>query len=194
MKFSSTTMNLALLVACCASLWASKALAFGKTGLYYCGDGAVDLADEECDDGNAVNGDGCNTSCKIERHQLPASAGFADNSADAGCFQRDWNNPGRVNYDGCAGATDWWDLPMPTTYNGTKNFGVYLKSHLSGNECYAEVLDTNGSLPRWDYQTFDAIEGWVNFASLSVTSGETAEIQCTVATGSGDYISAVRGF
>lgn len=33
----------------------------------YCGDGAIDsVADEECDDGNAISGDGCSFKCKNE--------------------------------------------------------------------------------------------------------------------------------
>jgi fibro-slime domain-containing protein len=37
-----------------------------------CGDGDVDEGDEECDDGNRVNGDGCNLSCKTEREIIPS--------------------------------------------------------------------------------------------------------------------------
>ncbi len=37
------------------------------TGARECGDGIVDFATgEECDDGNAINGDGCNASCEVE--------------------------------------------------------------------------------------------------------------------------------
>ncbi|MFT3697631.1 MAG: DUF4215 domain-containing protein [Kofleriaceae bacterium] len=31
-----------------------------------CGDGVVDVATEQCDDGNTTNGDGCSSTCKIE--------------------------------------------------------------------------------------------------------------------------------
>jgi fibro-slime domain-containing protein len=37
-----------------------------------CGDGAVNGGGEECDDGNRVNGDGCNLSCKTEREIIPS--------------------------------------------------------------------------------------------------------------------------
>lgn len=37
-----------------------------------CGDGAVNGGGEECDDGNRINGDGCNLSCKEERDVIPA--------------------------------------------------------------------------------------------------------------------------
>ncbi len=36
-----------------------------------CGDGKVDAGQEECDDGNRINGDGCNLSCKTERDVVP---------------------------------------------------------------------------------------------------------------------------
>ncbi|USN56147.1 MAG: DUF4215 domain-containing protein [Candidatus Peribacteria bacterium] len=32
----------------------------------FCGDGIVNQGNEECDDGNGVNGDGCNNFCKSE--------------------------------------------------------------------------------------------------------------------------------
>ncbi len=35
-----------------------------------CGDGNQD-ADEECDDGNRINGDGCNLACEVERSVVP---------------------------------------------------------------------------------------------------------------------------
>lgn len=38
----------------------------------FCGDGAVNGGGEECDDGNRVNGDGCNLSCKTEREIIPS--------------------------------------------------------------------------------------------------------------------------
>jgi fibro-slime domain-containing protein len=36
-----------------------------------CGDGSVNGGGEECDDGNRVNGDGCDLSCEIEREIIP---------------------------------------------------------------------------------------------------------------------------
>jgi fibro-slime domain-containing protein len=37
-----------------------------------CGDEAVNGGEEECDDGNRINGDGCNLSCRIEREIIPS--------------------------------------------------------------------------------------------------------------------------
>jgi cysteine-rich repeat protein len=48
-----------------------------------CGNGVVDQAGEECDDGNVVDGDGCSAACKIENHPPTASAG-SDVSGDEG--------------------------------------------------------------------------------------------------------------
>ena len=36
-----------------------------QTSTFHCGDGALAVG-EECDDGNAANGDGCSSSCKVE--------------------------------------------------------------------------------------------------------------------------------
>lgn len=138
----------------------------------------------------------CISNCDPQpnRPQLAASAGFPDDSNLASCFQRDWNSPGRVRYNGCAGALSWWDVPTPIKSTGTKSFGVFLKSRASGGECWAEVFAANGTLARWNVQTFVNVEQWINFASLAVNSNESAEIQCAVSSISGDYISAVRGF
>ncbi len=41
----------------------------------YCGDGIVNQSSEECDDGNTVNGDGCDSNCKVEITSLPIVTG-----------------------------------------------------------------------------------------------------------------------
>ena len=41
----------------------------------YCGDGVVNQSSEECDDGNTVNGDGCDSNCKVEITSPPIVAG-----------------------------------------------------------------------------------------------------------------------
>jgi len=42
-----------------------------KTITNYCGDGILNSACEECDDGNSVSGDGCSSLCKIEEEPEP---------------------------------------------------------------------------------------------------------------------------
>ena len=37
-----------------------------KVEIPYCGDGKINQKSEECDDGNLINGDGCNNNCKSE--------------------------------------------------------------------------------------------------------------------------------
>jgi hypothetical protein len=83
---------------------------------------------------------------------------------------------------------------MPIKTTGSKVFGVFVKSRASGAECWAEVLGANGWLARWDVKPTVNVEQWIDFASLTVNSNESAEIQCTVSSITGDYISAVRGF
>ncbi len=41
----------------------------------YCGDGVVNQPSEECDDGNNVSGDGCDSNCKVEVTSPPIVAG-----------------------------------------------------------------------------------------------------------------------
>ena len=56
-----------------------------------CGDGYWNGMGEECDDGNTVNGDGCNAQCKLEN--------CGNNMTDApfeGC-----DDGNRLNGDGC---------------------------------------------------------------------------------------------
>jgi len=178
-----------------AALFSAQHAEAQRTQLYWCGDGSVNLANEECDDGNGVNGDGCGVDCKIERgHQLSASHGFADDSTLGSCFQRDWNSPGRVVYNGCSGSMNWWDIPMPVGYRGNKLFSVFLKSQVSGGECYAEISTGDGVLTQWSHKTFGTVEQWIDFSSLAMGSTDAAEIQCLVSSASGDYISAVKGF
>ena len=51
-----------------------------------CGDGALD-GNEECDDGNAVGGDGCSRACDVESVDVSAGGIFAG-SFEAGSFDR----------------------------------------------------------------------------------------------------------
>ena len=39
-----------------------------------CGDGTVNNSDEECDDGNLVDGDGCSSICRLEYENIPNAA------------------------------------------------------------------------------------------------------------------------
>jgi len=135
---------------------------------------------------------------------LPATAGFSDDASMASCFHAEWDNPGRIQYDGCNGIWGWWDVPMPATVPGTKNFAVFVNAHVGGifeNECYAFVLAADGTTPRWDYQHYDITEeAWITFNPLAVNSGESGEISCTVTLADAnngtqdDHISMVKGF
>jgi cysteine-rich repeat protein len=60
-----------------------------------CGDGIVAGA-EQCDDGNLVNGDGCDSQCHVEVPVVPAGCGDGVRSATEQCD--DGNN---LNLDGC---------------------------------------------------------------------------------------------
>jgi len=49
----------------CTSFGSSQALCAAQSGCYFCGDGTLDPG-EECDDGNAIDGDGCSSACVSE--------------------------------------------------------------------------------------------------------------------------------
>ena len=52
----------------------------------YCGDGFLDVG-EECDDGNLINGDGCDNNCTVEYHDFCEQFGCGWD-----CFYADWKN------------------------------------------------------------------------------------------------------
>jgi large repetitive protein len=60
-----------------------------------CGDGAVFLDEEQCDDGNNINGDGCNADCQLEDGNLELCG---DGILNAGEACDDGNG---VGGDGC---------------------------------------------------------------------------------------------
>lgn len=52
----------------CTRVWNQRSVC---TRLPYCGDGVLNQNSEECDDGNAVDGDGCAANCSIETPTVP---------------------------------------------------------------------------------------------------------------------------
>lgn len=72
-----------------------------------CGDGKINLAGEECDDGNSISGDGCSGICKVEPHSTCPTPGMpcvsdivcGDGRLDPGEACDDGNT---VADDGCA--------------------------------------------------------------------------------------------
>ena len=71
----------------------------GGGGGPYCGDGVVNTTGEECDDGNTGNGDGCNTSCKLEVVLAPAAPECGNGVIEAPEQCDDGN---LLNLDGCS--------------------------------------------------------------------------------------------
>ncbi|MCB9596187.1 MAG: hypothetical protein H6719_25925 [Sandaracinaceae bacterium] len=65
------------------------------TGMGVCGD-AVRSPDEQCEDGNTVDGDGCSATCRTERFPINTTTAGAQNHASvAGAPGRNWN----ITYD-----------------------------------------------------------------------------------------------
>lgn len=61
-----------------------------------CGDGAVNQASEQCDDGNTANGDGCSSTCQVETTDPVCGDGTVNQSSE----QCDDGNT--ANGDGCS--------------------------------------------------------------------------------------------
>jgi fibro-slime domain-containing protein len=88
----------------------------------YCGDGALNNADEECDDGNLLPGDGCSGVCKGEPNaDCPATGGPCVSTVACGNATRD---PGEACDDGntksgdgcaadCSGTDPGYYCPTP---------------------------------------------------------------------------------
>lgn len=121
----------------------------------FCGDGVVNQASEECDDGNTVGGDGCSSICTIETPEPDPFCGDGKiNQPDEECD--DGNND---NGDGCSaiclkevekeGCTpgywkqshhfDSWPLP----YTPDTPFGSVFEDAFPG-KTLLEVLWTGG--------------------------------------------------
>ena len=62
----------------------------GEVYACHCGDGVINVAGEECDDGNNVSGDGCSSKCKIEcnpggQELCPTQCGYDGGTVPDGC-------------------------------------------------------------------------------------------------------------
>ena len=77
----------------------------GRCVLRSCGDGRVDEASEECDDGNEDDWDGCDHLCRIRALGTPPDAGLSDVDplADAGLTDAGDGGPDDVGFLGDAG-------------------------------------------------------------------------------------------
>gem|GEM_PF-827224 len=75
-------IRLKTLILASVAFWAFAPHAFAEEG--FCGDGALDCATEQCDDGNHVNRDGCSAYCKTEDMTPPtvASVSIPDGTKD----------------------------------------------------------------------------------------------------------------
>lgn len=130
---------------------------------------------------------------------IPAGAGAADDTVNKSlCFQRDFQNPGRVKYTCQNPIGAWWDVPVPITSTGNKSFSVWIKGS-SGfvGHCDALVVGASGNLVRWNEQTYTVINNWINFPALAVNANETAVVACEIlqdGIGGENFMGSVKGF
>ena len=101
-----------------------------------CGDGTVDV-DETCDDGNTINGDGCEADCTLTPE--PGTCGDGTRNSDEECD--DGND---VDGDGCE--SDCTDTPVipPDCGNGVVDDGEECDdgNDVDGDGCEADCTDT----------------------------------------------------
>ena len=96
----------------------------------YCGDGTVNTANEECDDGNQILGDGCDLACKIEEEVHPAAAVCGDGVKEDPEQCDDGNT---VSLDGCSDVCELEDI-------------VTVDFILKGKPEYRSVMPSNPNL------------------------------------------------
>jgi cysteine-rich repeat protein len=96
----------------------------------FCGDGAQNHASEQCDDGNAINGDGCEANCTT------TPAPVCGNNAKEGNEQCDDGNA--IDNDGCQ--ADCSLTPAGSCGNGTKEWNEQCDD---GNAANGDGCETN---------------------------------------------------
>jgi len=109
-----------------------------------CGNGTLE-SDELCDDGNRVNGDGCDYLCATSTGQT------CGNGTREGTEQCDDGN--RVNGDGCSSACRW-DYVVPVCGNGVKEAGENCDdgNAVNGDGCNTNCTVCNGVFDAFGYE------------------------------------------
>jgi cysteine-rich repeat protein len=132
----------------------------------YCGDGKLNQASEECDDGNTTNGDGCNSSCKV------VCVG-SEKKFGVNCYIDSWNFPSGQDYK-------TWDAAESFCVGGGGHL-VSISSKAENDFVYLNVMPSDfldPTSPRWIGLNDKAIEGsfvWSSGEPLSYTNWRSGE-------------------
>ncbi len=120
-----------------------------------CGNGAVESG-EQCDDGNAINGDGCSATCQTESNICsPSDTGLVANwklDEDSGATIAD--DSGANNYDGTvSGATSGASGSTTTAFY---NAGAY---NFDGTD---DFIDMGSNVGNFTLATPFTVSAWIN--------------------------------
>jgi cysteine-rich repeat protein len=155
-----------------------------------CGDGVVDVATEECDDGGAVPGDGCSQDCAVEC-DAPQSA---KHPTSKHCYRYlnedlvEWQ-PGR---DLCQALGPSWDLAVVTTseerdflddvlelpvgpeFENDDPFQYWLGAQIGGSGMFEWLSGERWGFAPWDFGQPDG--GGQNCLRLRALDGDSNDV------------------
>jgi cysteine-rich repeat protein len=109
-----------------------------------CGDNIQD-SDEECDDGNAINSDGCSSDCKVEPGLTLPVCGDGKKTGDEECDDGNLKNGDGCNNRCKAEAPEPQFQPQATTQTDPKHCGNGIVEKNLGEQCEPSLHDP--SLP-----------------------------------------------
>jgi cysteine-rich repeat protein len=139
-----------------------------------CGDGVPGLPAEECDDGNAVTGDGCSPTCAIEDE---CSNGVDDDGDGLADFPND---------PGCSSATDFLEVSAALPCDdGVDNDGDGLADFPDDPACQTGLSPKEN--PRCDDGIDNDADGKADWDGAGLGSPDP---QCTVAWGDAEQASS----
>ena len=134
----------------------------------YCGDKIIQLSYEQCDDGNAINGDGCNSSCKTEIPPAKTMILYPNGQG----YRRGWQN---VN---CGSDFNEWkcvDETVPNANDYLKNSGIAKETFTFSNTGLLSEKINSITLfyyARWDnFQSNSCFEAMIRYKGIDYLSG-----------------------
>ncbi len=174
--------NVADQVACGANQWCKTGQCVNKA---FCGDGIVNQANEQCDDGNAIAGDGCEPDCTLTPGKKCTNGSFVDcNPAGQTLIPSsafvDANPP--AGWTQCAGFVNTAGDDIGNTA---------LDNCLNTTRLRVKVWDSNGVLEEDVYsEDLAQTNAW---ASWNYLGGTMTKVKSTYWTGSTTYFTTTNG-
>ncbi len=129
----------------------------------FCGDGKINQASEQCDDGNTADGDGCDKNCKSEAWTSCQALKKAKPGAKSGTYliDPDGSGPGKPALTWCELEADGGGWTLVLKVDGSKKTFRYNNKVWTDNSLVAPAataLDTTeAKLPAWNTVPFTQI-------------------------------------